>query len=126
MKSPIPRSRLATLLLAVFASATLRAQQTPPPPTPPSAEEPVTLSAFNVTGSKDVGYTATNTLAGTRLNTPLKDVGTEIAFLGSYGTFKATDALENSNPATKNWGSYWLAGVTLPFQVAKDQKLSVG
>jgi uncharacterized protein (TIGR02001 family) len=57
---------------------------------------------------------------------PLKDAGTEIAFLGSYGTFKANEALENSSPATKNWGNYWLAGVTLPFQIAKDQKLSVG
>jgi uncharacterized protein (TIGR02001 family) len=57
---------------------------------------------------------------------PLKDVGTEIAFLGTYGTFKANEAVENSSPATKNWGDYWLAGITLPFQLSKDQKLSVG
>ncbi len=57
---------------------------------------------------------------------PLKEVGTEIAFLGSYGTFKADEALENSSPSTKNWGDYWVAGITLPFQIAKDQKLSVG
>ncbi len=57
---------------------------------------------------------------------PLKDLGTEIALLGQYGTFKATDAIENSTPATKNWGNYLLAGFTLPFQVGKDQKLSLG
>lgn len=57
---------------------------------------------------------------------PMKDLGTEIAFLGSYGTFKATEALENSSPATKNWGSYWLAGITLPFQLTKESKLSIG
>ena len=57
---------------------------------------------------------------------PLKELGTEIDFLGTYGTFKAIEALENSSPATKNWGNYWLAGITLPFQIAKDQKLSVG
>ncbi|MEO6244546.1 MAG: hypothetical protein ABIQ12_03845 [Opitutaceae bacterium] len=57
---------------------------------------------------------------------PLKDVGMEIALLGTYGTFKATEALENSTPATKNWGEYWLLGFTLPFQLSKDQKLSLG
>lgn len=57
---------------------------------------------------------------------PLKDLGTEIDFLGTYGTFKATKALENSTPDTKNWGNYWLGGVTLPFQLNKDTKLSVG
>lgn len=57
---------------------------------------------------------------------PLKDFGTEIAFLGSYGTFKANDALENSSPATKNWGSYWLVGLTLPIQINKESKLSIG
>lgn len=57
---------------------------------------------------------------------PLKDAGTELAFLGQWGTFKAKDALENSSPSTKNWGEYWLAGVSLPFQVTKDSKLTIG
>ncbi len=57
---------------------------------------------------------------------PLKEAGTELAFLGQWGTFKAKDALENSSPATKNWGEYWLAGVSLPFQINKDSKLTVG
>ncbi|MDP3072706.1 MAG: TorF family putative porin [Opitutaceae bacterium] len=57
---------------------------------------------------------------------PLKEIGTELSFLGQWGTFKAKDILENSSPATKNWGEYWLAGVTLPFQLDKQSKLSVG
>jgi uncharacterized protein (TIGR02001 family) len=57
---------------------------------------------------------------------PLKDAGTEIDFLGTYGTFKATDAFESTTPAMKNWGNYWLAGITLPFQINKSSKLSIG
>ncbi|MBL9187217.1 MAG: hypothetical protein JNK23_07055 [Opitutaceae bacterium] len=57
---------------------------------------------------------------------PLKEIGTELAFLGQWGTFKGKDILENSSPATKNWGEYWLAGVTLPFQLDKQSKLSIG
>lgn len=57
---------------------------------------------------------------------PLKEAGTELAFLGQWGTFKAKDALENTSPAVKNWGEYWLAGVSLPFQLDKSSKLTVG
>ncbi len=57
---------------------------------------------------------------------PLKGAGTEIDFLGTYGTFKATAAFEDTTPAVKNWGNYWLAGVTLPFQINKETKLSIG
>ena len=58
---------------------------------------------------------------------PLKDAGTELDFLGTYGTFKATDAFEDTAPSEKNWGNYWLLGVTVPFQIVKDtQKLLLG
>lgn len=57
---------------------------------------------------------------------PLKDAGTEIDFLGQVGTFKADDFAENTTPAVKNWGNYWLAGITLPFQINKNTKLSIG
>jgi uncharacterized protein (TIGR02001 family) len=57
---------------------------------------------------------------------PLKDIGSELSFLGTYGTLKATDALADTNPRAKNWGDYWLAGVTLPFQLSKESKVSVG
>ena len=58
---------------------------------------------------------------------PLKDAGTELDFLGTVGSFKATDAFENTTPAMKNWGNYWLVGVSAPFQIVKDtQKLILG
>ncbi len=57
---------------------------------------------------------------------PLKEIGSEIAFLGQVGTFKATDFAANASPGVKNWGNYWLAGITLPFQVTKESKVSVG
>jgi hypothetical protein len=58
-------------------------------------DDPVELSPFVVSGSSDVGYVATNTLAGTRLNTPLSDLGTSISvvtkeFMADIG---ATDSL---------------------------------
>lgn len=39
------------------------------------------MSPFTVTTEKDTGYQATSTLAGTRLNTPLKDIAASISVL---------------------------------------------
>ena len=47
--------------------------------TPPPKAEAVVLSPFNVNSDRDYGYVATNTLAGTRVNTPVKDVGAQIS-----------------------------------------------
>jgi len=68
---------LSALTLPSFA-------QTPPPAPPaaaatptaakPSEEEMVVLSPFSVGTDKDVGYRASNSLAGTRTNTPIKDI----------------------------------------------------
>src|SRR5688572_4339468 len=49
------------------------AQAVAPAPSTPPAEEPVTMSPFQVRGEDDTGYRATNTLDGSRLNTPLRD-----------------------------------------------------
>ena len=57
---------------------------------------------------------------------PLTNVGTELDFTGTAGTFKATDAIEHASPRYKNWGDYYLIGVALPFQVTRSGKLSVG
>jgi outer membrane receptor protein involved in Fe transport len=45
------------------------------------SEEPVVLSPFTVDTSKDEGYRATSTLAGSRINTDLKDVAAPITVL---------------------------------------------
>lgn len=57
---------------------------------------------------------------------PLKDAGTELDFTATVGTFKWTDAFENSTPSYKNYGDYWLVGVAAPFQITKSGKLTVG
>ncbi len=41
-------------------------------------DEPITLSVFEVTATDDTGYLAATSLAGNRLNTELKDVGSAI------------------------------------------------
>lgn len=69
-------SRIGFLpVLAALCCAGLQAQTTEPAPAaPPADEEIVKLSAFEVSTSRDVGYRATNSIGGTRTNTPIKDV----------------------------------------------------
>lgn len=57
---------------------------------------------------------------------PLKDLGTELDFTGTIGTFKWDAAIENASPDIKNWGDYWLIGVAMPFQITKQSKLTLG
>jgi uncharacterized protein (TIGR02001 family) len=57
---------------------------------------------------------------------PLKDAGTELDFGATVGTYEWTDAAADASAAVKNWGNYWLLGVSLPFQVNKESKLTVG
>ncbi len=56
------------------------------------------LSPFTVTSERDTGYVATNTLAGTRLNTPVQDLGASISiytkdFLNDLGVTNARELL---------------------------------
>jgi iron complex outermembrane receptor protein len=73
------KSCLAALLL-VSATASALAQTAPASdtaaPAAPNTEEEqaYTLSPFTVTTDKDNGYRATNSISGTRLNTPIKDL----------------------------------------------------
>ena len=57
-------------------------------------EEIYELSPFTIAEEEDVGYLATTTLAGTRLNTPLRDVGSAISVLTEelFDDTGATDA----------------------------------
>jgi hypothetical protein len=57
---------------------------------------------------------------------PLKDWGTELDFTATAGTYLWKDAVADNNPAVKNWGDYYLAGVSLPYQVSKDSKVLIG
>ena len=72
---------LLPLLLALVPP--LAAQVAPSAPTtpasPPPAAAPVELSPFQVTTDRDVGYTAENSLAGSRLNTALRDTASSLS-----------------------------------------------
>ncbi|WP_044891501.1 TonB-dependent siderophore receptor [Opitutus terrae] len=64
------------LALAALCSVAVQAQTTAPATATPAADddEVVKLDAFTVSTDRDVGYRATNSIAGTRTNTPIKDV----------------------------------------------------
>jgi outer membrane receptor protein involved in Fe transport len=89
-------------LLSVVSVLTPLAAQTVAPGTtkPPGTEDEkiVELSPFVVNSDKDTGYQATSTLAGTRLNTPVKDLGAAISiytkdFLEDIGATNSSELL---------------------------------
>lgn len=99
--------RLLRLLLCFFGvTAALLAQTAPPVPAaatlaPGRDEAAVVLSPFEVTASSDMGYEATETLAGSRLNTQLRDVATQInvmtrEFMEDLGITNLDDAMTYS------------------------------
>ncbi len=73
----------ATAVTLTLAAGPLAAQPVAPstPSTPEPTEQTVTLNPFLVEGTEDVGYMATSTLAGTRLRTNLRDIGTAVSVL---------------------------------------------
>ncbi|HNY42829.1 MAG TPA: TonB-dependent receptor plug domain-containing protein, partial [Bryobacteraceae bacterium] len=83
-----PASRGARSLLTFAGAAVtvgLSAQTAPAPAAAPTApateEEVVVLSPFEVTADSQNGYTATDTLAGTRIRTDLRDVGSSLSVI---------------------------------------------
>lgn len=94
------RPRLGALLASVFALSTPAVAQTASTP-PAGSESTIVLSPFEVNVAQDQGYTATNTLAGSRLNTSLRDTPAAISvftkeFLDDIGAINVTQALEYS------------------------------
>lgn len=69
---------LAPALPSVAQSTNPPAPATPAPSVAAVEEEILVLSPFEVDASRDTGYQATSTLAGSRVNTSLKDVGASI------------------------------------------------
>ena len=65
-------------LAAVLSPLRLTAQSAPDPEST-DLESIIVLSPFEVTSSSDVGYTASQTLAGNRLNTDLRDIGSAVS-----------------------------------------------
>lgn len=89
--------------LAVLPSLSAQAVTPPPAPTPSpqtetTSDETIVLSPFIVEASGDRGYTAKDTLAGTRVRTELKDVASAISvvtsqFLQDTGAKNSQDLL---------------------------------
>lgn len=91
--------RYAATALGVAVSASLGfGQATTSDESEVDAEEVVELSPFVVSEDENVGYLATTTLAGTRIKTDLRDVGSAISvitpeFMRDTGTTNAEDLL---------------------------------
>lgn len=89
MKNPSSPVLLA-MLVAMIATPKLAAQaalpaspdsaapQAPASPAAAEEDEAILLTPFEVSSTKDTGYAATDTLAGTRIRTDLRDVGSAI------------------------------------------------
>jgi outer membrane receptor for ferric coprogen and ferric-rhodotorulic acid len=74
-----PRLRVTlSLIVTLSVSGLLPAQQAGTGSTP-ATEEVVELSPFAVNTSRDIGYQAENTLAGSRLNTKLRDTPASVS-----------------------------------------------
>src|SRR6188474_330740 len=91
------RHACSLLGLVLLGSTSARAQSVSPPTS--EQQQPVELSPFVVDDTKDVGYLATNTLAGSRFNTALKDTPASISvltseFLSDIGAFQIEEALQ--------------------------------
>jgi len=100
MKRTVVRSYAftASSVLCLLAAPSLRAQATASTAPAPADEQIVELSPFVVATEEDSGYRATSTLAGTRIRTELKDVGSAISvvtgqFLKDTGSRNSQDLL---------------------------------
>jgi outer membrane receptor protein involved in Fe transport len=78
-----PRFGVRRVFVSLFAlssaAISLAQQTTPPPDTDAKPDEAIVLTPFTVDASKDKGYFAENTLAGSRLNTNISDLGASIS-----------------------------------------------
>jgi len=72
----IRHGKKASLLLWSLVATCLSAQTTTE--TQPADDTVIELSPFAVTTEKDVGYKASNSIGGTRSNTPIKDIALNI------------------------------------------------
>lgn len=104
MKTPPSYSRPTRIafpaIFTWFAACSLLAQTpAPTPPTPPAtADQVVQLSPFTVNSAADKGYRAENTLAGSRLNSSLRDTPSSLSvftekFLEDLGANQIEDLI---------------------------------
>ena len=100
MKTTHRHSRRTALLAALLVSGAIGQAQVAPDPKKSAANAPdediVVLSPFEVTASATESYNAATTLAGNRLNTDLRDVGSSVTVYTSQ-FFKDLGATNNTS-----------------------------
>lgn len=74
-----PLQRVVGIVCVLLCSSATAGAQSAVSPPPAQQEEVVELSPFTVSTSRDIGYTAENTLAGSRLNTRLRDTAASVS-----------------------------------------------
>ena len=105
---PLPAIRLPAIYLTMavlLPTSVTRAQMLPPAPA--ATGEVIELSPFITTAGSDKGYVATSSLAGSRVNTALKDIAAQIdvmtpEFLSDIGATSIEEAVAFS---TNNGGA---------------------
>ena len=100
--------RLAVTGVALCTLTNLMAQNAPVVANAP-AEERVELSPFVINAGDDTGYTATETLSGTRLRTQAKDVASAMTivtseFMNDIGALNFNDVV-NFMPSTASYAT---------------------
>lgn len=96
--TPLYSARALAVIVPLSACAVLHSQTARTPALPDDSEPIVVMSPFVVNTERDTGYQATDTLAGTRLATPLRDIGASISvytrdFLTDIGATNANELL---------------------------------
>jgi iron complex outermembrane receptor protein len=82
MKTYPTAANAANVLAACLTLANIApAQSVPTAPVKPASTDTILLTPFEVSSDKDNGYAATETLAGTRMRTNLRDVGASLTIL---------------------------------------------
>ena len=82
MKTPTTTANVTTVIAACLTLANIAlAQSVPTAPLKPASTDAILLTPFEVSSEKDNGYAATETLAGTRMRTNLRDVGASLSIL---------------------------------------------
>jgi len=77
----------------------------------------------------DVVLRSTTLELNAAASAPLKAIGSELDFTGTYGGYLADNWVNTGaagGPDTRAWGAYWLAGVSMPFQIPYAGTLSIG
>ena len=99
-----PRTAFALSLSALAVQSFAQTAAAPPKP-----EAPVELSPFVINADDDTGYTATETLSGTRLRMPAKDVASAMTivtseFMNDIGALNFNDVV-NFMPSTASYAT---------------------